>query len=94
MNYYVSTYPNSSELGTSYADDFNAGASHKAVDQAAASLADHTRDVSCWAQERNLLTSAQKSTVTLFTPETRQSHLHPTVPLNGSPSHWKGTPKS
>ena len=93
FNHYVSTYPNSSELGTSYADDFNAGASHNEVDQAATSLADHARDVSSWAQERNLIISTRKSTVTLFTPETRQSHLHPTVPLNGSPLPLERHPK-
>ena len=93
FNHYVSTYPNSSELGTSYADDFNAGASHVDVDQAAVNLANHARDVSSWAQERNLIISARKSTVTLFTSQTQQHHDHPTVPLNGTPLPLEKNPK-
>ena len=37
--------------------------------------------------------SAQKSTVMLFTPQTKQSRLHPTAPLNGSPLHLDRNPK-
>ena len=93
FNYYVSTYPSSSELCTSYADDFTAGASDTAVDRAAATLAEHAEDVADWAQERSLLISARKSTVTLFTPEFRQSHLHPIVPINGTPLPLERHPK-
>ena len=81
------------ELCTSYADDFTACASDTVEDRAAAALAEHAGDVAGWAQKRSLITSAQKSSVTLFTPEFRQSHLHPTVPLDGTPSPWRGTPK-
>ena len=93
FNYYVSTYPSSAELSTSYADDFNASASNKAVPQAAADLAEHAGDVADWAQEKNLLISARKSTVTLFTPQFQQSHYHPTVPLNGNPLPLERHPK-
>ena len=93
FNHYVSTYPNSSEMCTSYADDFTACASDTKVDQAAATLAEHARDVTEWAQERSLLISARKSTVTLFTPQTQQSHVHPTVPLDGSPLPLERHPK-
>ena len=93
FNFYVSTYPSSSELSTSYADDFTAGASDTEVDRAAAALAEHAGDVADWAHERSLLISARKSTVTLFTPEFRQSHLHPTVPMNGTPLPLERHPK-
>ena len=46
-----------------------------------------------WAQERSLPISAQKSTVTLFTSETKQSNLHPTVPLDGTPLPLETNPK-
>ena len=93
FNYYVSTYPSSSELYTSYADDFTACASNTKFDQAAAALAEHAEDVTNWAQERSLLISAQKSTVTLFTSETKQSNLHPTVPLDGTNLPLERNPK-
>ena len=85
FNHYVSSYPGSSELCTSYADDFTVCASDTAVDRAAAALEEHAGDLSGWAQERSLQLSAQKSTVTLFDPEFRQSYLHLSVPLNGTP---------
>ncbi|MEL6803865.1 MAG: reverse transcriptase domain-containing protein, partial [Bacteroidota bacterium] len=93
FNYYVSSYPSSSELCTSYADDFTACVSDTSVDWAAAALAEHAGDVTGWAQGRSLIVSAQKSTITLFTPEFRQSHLHPTVPLNGTPLPLERHPK-
>ena len=93
FNHYVSTYPQTSELCTSYADDFTACASDTAVDQAAAALAEHAVDVTAWAQDRDLLLSAQKSTVTLFTPEYRQSHVHPIIPVNGTPLPLERNPK-
>ena len=84
FNLYVSTYPETSELCTSYADDFTAATSNSKVENAAAELARHAEDVAGWAEERGLIVSTQKSTVTLFTPERKQSHRHPIVPLNGS----------
>ena len=84
FNAYVSSYPHTAELCTSYADDFTASASHPDVGVATASLAAHARDVSAWADERKLQISAQKSTVTLFTSQTQQGSFHPQVPLNGT----------
>ena len=60
---------------------------------AAASVARHAEDVAAWAVERSLLVSAQKSTITLFTPQTQQSHHHPLVPLNGAPLPLERNPK-
>ena len=48
-------------------------------------MAKHAGDITDREQESNLLISAQKSIVTLFTSEFQQSHLHPTVPLDGNP---------
>ena len=93
FNLYVSTYPETSELCTSYADDFTATTSHPKVEIAAENLAKHAADVTAWAEERSLIVSAKKSTVTLFTPETKQSHIHPTVPLSGSPLSLDRNPK-
>ena len=45
LNFYVSTYPETSPLCTSYADDFTATASDPRVEVAANALAEHARDL-------------------------------------------------
>ena len=52
---------------------------------AATALSSHATQVAAWADDRGLAISAPKSTVTLFTSETRQSHVHPPVTLHESP---------
>ena len=84
FNYYVSTYPNTAQFGTSYADDFIAFDSDPKVEQAAFSLTWHAGDVANWALNKNFQVSTSKSTITLFTPEFKQFHLKPNVPLNGT----------
>ena len=50
-------------------------------------LTAHASQVETWADERRLTINylPQKSNSTLFTPETRQSSIHPHVTLNSSP---------
>ena len=93
FNFYVSSYPDTAQLSTSYADDFTACASHPKVEQAASTLARHAEDVADWALTKDLIVSTSKSTITLFTPEFQQSHLHPNVPLNGIPLPLDRNPK-
>ena len=84
FNAYVSTYPHTADLITSYADDFTAAASHKDVKIATDTMAKHAEDVAAWASERELQVSEQKTTITLFTPEFRQGNLEPLIPLTGN----------
>ena len=56
-------------------------------------MAEHASHVEGWAAERDLQVSAQKSTVTLFTSETRQGQLHPLIPLGGSHLSLEPYPK-
>jgi len=49
FNYYVSTYSDTAQFSTSYADDFTAFASDPKVEQAASSLTRHAEDVAGWA---------------------------------------------
>ena len=85
--------PQHRPLLTSYADDFTAAASSPSPSAAAEVLTSHAEDVVAWAGERRLLISAPKSSVTLFTSDTHQSHLHPQVPLLGSPLPLDRTPR-
>ena len=93
FNFYVSSYPHTAGLVTSYADDFTAAASDKNVQEATRVMAEHATHVEAWAGERALQVSAQKSTVTLFTSERQQGRLHPLIPLGGSSLPLEQYPK-
>ena len=54
FNFYVSIYPETSPLCTSYADDFTATASDPSVEVAANVLAEHAWDLTAWAQGKEL----------------------------------------
>ena len=58
FNYYVSSYPNTANLVTSYADDFTAAASDKDVRKATRAMAEHATHVKVWAGQRALQVSA------------------------------------
>ena len=78
-------YSETTELITSYADEFTAAASSPKVEAAAEHLARHAKAVTDWAERRSLQVSAQKFTLTVLTSQTQQSHHHPRVPVNRSP---------
>ena len=69
FNPYVSAYPKTAELITSYADDFTVAASSSRVEAAAEHLARHAEDVTNWLERRSRQVSAQKSTNPLFTSQ-------------------------
>ena len=48
FNYYVSTYPDTAQFSTSYADDCTAFASNPKIEQAAYTLTRHVDDVASW----------------------------------------------
>ena len=93
FNFFVSTYPQSDVLTTSYADDFTDSCSSSSIPTAARHLSMHAERVGEWADERGLAISAPKSNVTLFTPDLRQSRNHPTVHLNNSPLPLERNPR-
>ena len=93
FNFYVASYPQSAEQITSYADDFTAFATDPQYERAAAHLTRHAEDVCSWAQEKSLVISAQKSTVTLLTSQTQQVRDCPAVTMNGVPLPVDPNPK-
>ena len=93
FNFYVASYPQTAENSTSYADDFTAFATDPQYERAAARLTRHAEDVSMWAQEKSLVISAQKSTVTLLTSQTQQARARPIVTMNGTPLPVEPNPK-
>ena len=84
FNFFVSSYPLSPQLTTSYADDFSDSFSSPDVSTAASALSAHSSHVVEWAQERGLAISLPKSSVTLFTSHTHQSHTNPPVSLHNT----------
>ena len=93
FNFYVSTYPQSPQLTTSYADDFNDSFSSHHIPTASSALSAHAAEVAEWADGRGLVISAPKSTITLFTPDTHQSRTHPAVSLRNSPLPLERNPR-
>ena len=92
FNLYVSKYPETTELITSHADDFNAAASSAKVEAAAELFVKHAEDVTNRAERRSLQVSVQNSTFTLFTFKNQQRHHHPRVSVNVSPVPLYRTP--
>ncbi|KAF2346383.1 Reverse transcriptase domain [Trinorchestia longiramus] len=73
FNPFVSNYPPTAPLITSYADDFTALATTIRIFDAPAILSDHSSDdVITWAQQKGLTVSIAKSQSSLFTPDTHQ----------------------
>ena len=74
FNFFVSTYPHSTHLTTSYADDFTDSSSHTDYTQAASALTEHATRVSEWAGDLGLSLSTPQS------PQLHFSHLTDTSP--------------
>merc|ERR1712074_137405 len=85
FNYFVSDYPNTADLHTSYADDFTTAAASPSVLVCAGRLTRHASDAAAWTARKGLTLSLPKSHVTLFTSDSHQSQLDPGVSLGGEP---------
>ena len=93
FNHFVSSYPQSDLLSSSYADDFTDSISGPTIPPSAETLSAHAESVFAWAEEKGLSISAPKSTITLFTSDRHQSHTHPQVTLNNSPLPLERNPR-
>ena len=83
FNFFVADYPATAPLHVSYADDFTAFASHPDYRIAASTISAHADDVAAWAADHGLTISLSKSHSTLFTPDTHQSQIVPSITLKG-----------
>ena len=93
FNFFVADHPNTADTHTSYADDFTAAAASVSVPETARRLTDHAADVAEWSEARGLSISLAKSTVTLFTSDSRQFRTDPGVTLGGEPLPLCRNPK-
>ena len=76
-----------------YADDITVWASGTKIPEIEESLTIYLEEITGYLRSNSLLISAPKSSITLFTPETKQSTLHPTVNVEGSPLPLVRCPK-
>ena len=94
FNLYVSQFPLSPyTLTTSYADDFTVAAAAATAADATTTLAAHADEVGRWASDRKLQISTQKSTVTLFSSQTRELNTQPSIQFNNSTLPHEKHPK-
>ena len=81
---FVSDYPHTADLHCSYADDFTPVVSDHNILAASQRMSDHAADALQWAADYGLQVSVNKSNCTLFTSDTHQSRLDPSVSCNGN----------
>ena len=84
FNFYVVDQPASADLHEAFADDTHDAESDSDVSAASVRLTDAMGEFGDWAAEKKLAIAPSKSTVTLFTPDTHQSNLHPQVSIGGT----------
>ena len=84
FNFFVSDYPHTADLHSSYADDFTAVVFDHNIHAASQRMSDHAADALQWAADHGLQVSVNKSNCTLFTSDTHQSRLDPSVSCNGN----------
>ena len=83
FNFFVRDIASEAPVDQSYADDFHGAASDTDPAVIANSLSAAAKQLSSQAEEKGLSLSAPKSTVTLFTPWTRQFGKLPPVSVGG-----------
>ena len=83
FNFYLFNLPTPPEgvKLVQYADDISVYASGTSINSLCQSITDYTTKLIDFLAERNLIVSPEKSTVTLFTPDTKEANIHPPVKI-------------
>jgi hypothetical protein len=80
FNFFIADIPTHPETTTSsYADDFNSFHSSSKIDTSTRILNEHIAMILPWCEENGMSLAPEKSSVTLYTPDTKQSTLQPQV---------------
>ena len=66
-----------------YADDLSVYASGTNIKALSHKITEFTKKITSFLEERNLIVSPEKSTVTLFSPDTHEANIHPPVKVDG-----------
>ena len=84
FNFFIADQPSVADLHIGFADDSHDAESAVVVSDAADRLSVAMDKLDRWVDDKGLTLAPDKSTVTLFTPDTHQSFLHPMVHLRGA----------
>ena len=76
-----------------YADDITVWATGPNIPQLESMINSYLKVVSIYLKDNSLLISAPKSTVTLFTPDKHQFHMHPDITLEDTLLPLERSPK-
>ena len=95
FNFYLRCLPIPPEgvMVVQYADDISIYATGKNIPDLTKKINDYAKLVIDFLEERELMVSPEKSTVTLFTPDTKEYNIHPDVQLRGKPVPLEHEPK-
>ena len=95
FNFYLSNLP-TAPAGiklVQYADDMSVYACGTDISSMASTITNFVKSLTDFLEERELMVSPEKSTVTLFTPATAEAKIHPEVKVQGQPVKLDKTPK-
>ena len=93
FNFFIADCPQVLQIQPSYADDMYFCDSNSDVSELGPSLTAALVSVKEWADRNKLVLAPEKSSVTLFTPDTHQSKFHPHVMLGGTRLELDRQPK-
>ena len=95
FNYYIADMPRPTPpvKWVCYADDITVWATGSKIPQLESTINNHMIDVRIYLKDNSLLTSAPKSTVTLFTPDKHQFQMHPDITLEDTQLPLERSPK-
>ena len=79
FNSFVSDFPQTASMTTSYADDFTSAESSASIHLASERLSAHAGDVMLWAERKKLSISFDKSHPSILTSDTHQCRADPGV---------------
>ena len=96
-NFFTVDCPSSARITTAYADDLTVAECFPDKTLDASHLSAHLNDslgpITDWARENHLKIAPSKSSVTLFTPWTKQFNAHPQITTNNSVLPLEKNPK-
>ena len=95
FNYYIADMPRPTlpVKRVCYADDITVWATGQKIPQLESMINSYMREVSIYLKDNSLLIYAQKSTVTLFTPDKHQFQMHPDIALEDTQLPLERSPK-
>ena len=95
FNFYLRFLPNppSNVQVVQYADDISIYATGNNIDALTKAINDFVPEVIEFLNDRELKVSPEKSTVTLFTPDTKEAKIHPDVQINNTKVPLEHFPK-